>query len=67
MTIIKENDDISTKVEFVEHPQELIFMGKSPSLVQCVVKNSIRSHIECNNEIRDDAKRKVYVVQLQKI
>lgn len=54
----KINIDISKNVEFMRHSQEMgicpIFMGKSLSLVQFAIKNSI------SHEIWDNPLRKVH-------
>lgn len=58
------------EVAFVEQPQDSLFVsGKStssaPANVKCLVKNSIKTIMECNNQIRDDVKRTVYWVNLK--
>lgn len=49
----------SSPVEFIEHPKSVYLSGKLPVIVQCIAKNAAQTYMECNNKIREDAKRNV--------
>ena len=58
------DEKLSMATEFLEHPQDSLVTGKLPVIVQCIVRNAIKTWLECSGKPREDTQREFSAVSV---